>query len=833
MQTNLPVAACLSALKSALADAPAAVLTADTGSGKTTWLPLQLLNEPWLAGKKIIMLEPRRVAARAAAARLAFHLGETPGKTVGYSVRFDSKVSKDTRIEVVTEGILARRIVSDPELTGVGLVIFDEFHERHVETDLALALTLECNRVFRPDLKMLVMSATIDTTAIGNFLNTALLPDGKKQIPIITSAGTNFPVEMKYHNEQIEQGNRAMAVVCARKAIEVHAKHRGDLLVFLPGTSEIFRATEFIEDRNLAQTKVLPLYGELSAAEQDQVLSPPKPNERRIIVATPIAESSLTLEGLTVVIDSGLVRQPALDVGTGISYLETVPITQDSAVQRAGRAGRLGPGTCYRMYTEADFRRRPRTRAPEILRTDLADASLRTLAFGSPLKSLMLPDMPSAAALSQAEKLLRDLGCLDKHGKLTETGNKASALPLPPRLAVMLTEAPSQQTALLAAQLSERDAMRVTGAMATDLEIRFQSLQKFIETGDVPHGADRRGLSAIEKVFKQIMPKISSAPKGMSLSSAILFAYPDRVAVRREPGSFLLRGGRGVYTDKSDWLAESEFIVAVDLSGSEKNARLRLALSVSRAEVLEHFEDEIAKRQEIREVNGKPRAYELTCLDAIVLSEKETALPTGFAQKLVLQKVRETGLAQLLSDEATSLCARVELLNGWGHNLPSFAEPNLAATLEDWLGPFAEGAKSLQEITPSVVQQALEARLSYAEQKLLEEKLPGRLSVPSGSSHRIHYHDGKAVVSVRIQEVFGLDAQPVLADGRLPVTLELLSPGKQPIATTLNLPAFWKSTYAEVRKEMRGRYPKHFWPEDPLSMQGTTGTKKAFDRKNK
>lgn len=460
MQSNLPVAQCLAELKTSLASAPAAILTADTGSGKTTWLPLQLLSEPWLAGKKIIMLEPRRVAARAAAARLAFHLGETPGKTVGYSVRFESKTSKDTRIEVVTEGILARRIVGDPELAGVGLVIFDEFHERHVETDLALALTLECNKVFRSDLKLLVMSATIDTTAIGNFLNRALSPEGKSEIPIVTSAGTNFPVEIKYHNEQIEQGNRAMALACARKAIDVHAKHKGDLLVFLPGTAEIFMATEFIEDRNLAQTKVLPLYGELTAAEQDKVLAPPRQNERRIIVATPIAESSLTVEGLTVVIDSGLVRQPALDIGTGISFLETVPITQDSAVQRAGRAGRLGPGTCYRMYTEADFRRRPKTRAPEILRTDLAEASLRTLAFGSPLKTLLLPDMPSAAALSQAEKLLRDLGCLDIQGKLTETGKKASALPLPPRLAVMLAAAPSKETALLAAMLSERDAMR-------------------------------------------------------------------------------------------------------------------------------------------------------------------------------------------------------------------------------------------------------------------------------------------------------------------------------------------------------------------------------------
>lgn len=830
----LPVVSALPALQAALNSAPAAILTAETGSGKTTYLPLRLLEEQWLAGKKIIMLEPRRVAARAAAARLAFHLGQKLGNTVGYSVRFASEVSKNTRIEVVTEGILARRIVHDPELAGVGLVIFDEFHERHVETDLAMALTLECMKVFRSDLKILVMSATIDTTAIAGFLRNALgNGENPPPVPVITSAGTNFPVEVRYHNEQIEPGNRAMAIACARKAIEAHAKHTGDLLLFLPGTAEIFSATEYIEDRNLKNTAVMPLYGELTSEEQDRVLAPPKPNERRIIVATPIAESSLTLEGLTVVIDSGLVRQPALDPGTGLSYLETVPITQDSAVQRAGRAGRLGPGTCYRMYTEADFRRRPKTRAPEIMRTDLAEASLRTLAFGSPLKNLLLPDMPSNAMLSQAERLLLDLHLIDKSGQLTELGKKASAMPLHPRLGAMLAAAPGEDTALLAAMLSERDAMRVTGAMATDLEIRFQSLQKFIATGEVPSGADKRGLDAIRSVFKHL--RYSGAARQRT-AEAILFAYPDRVCINRgagtaEPGAFLMRSGRGVFTEKNDWLAESEFIVAVDVSGAEKNAKLRLGVSLSREQVMKHFVSDIITRKEIREVAGRPRAYEQRCLGAIVIEEKETALPQGFAEQLVLQQLRETGLESFVGDEARSLMQRMEILRSFGADLPDCSPENLQAHVEEWLAPFLGGIRSVTEVSDAMLCSALLARLSYEQQRLLEEQLPTKLTVPSGSAHRVRYEDNKAIIAVRIQEVFGLSQHPRLARGKLPVTFELLSPGRQPIAITKDLPAFWKSTYAEVRKEMRGQYPKHFWPEDPLSMQGTTGTKKAFDRK--
>ncbi len=827
---ELPVASALPALKASLLANPAAILTADTGSGKTTWLPLQLLEETWLKGKKVIMLEPRRVAARAAATRLAFHLGEQPGKTIGYSVRFDSKVSRETRLEVVTEGILARRIVNDPELKDVGLLIFDEFHERHVETDLALALAIEAIKVFRPDLKILVMSATIDTAAISKFLRAELTPT-ENEIPVITSTGTNFPVQIFYHRDQVAPGNHAMAELCARKAIEAHAAHTGDILIFLPGAGEIFIAMHSIEQRRLKDTEVLPLYGELTAAEQDRVLAPAQPGKRRIIVATPIAESSLTVDGLTVVIDSGHVRQPALHAGTGMQYLETVPVTQDSAVQRAGRAGRLGPGVCYRMYAEADLKRRPKTRAPEILRTDLAEACIRTLAFGSSLRSLALMDMPSEAMLITAENLLHDLGCTDGKGALTDVGRKASAYPLPPRLSVMMAKAPSRDTALLAAMLSERDAMRTTGPYATDLEIRYQTLQRFVETGELPLTADRRGFEAMKRVFQHLQ---HSGPSGQSVANALLFAYPDRVAIKREPGSFLLRGGRGIVVEKSDWLADAEFIIAVDLSGGEKNAKLRLALAVSREQVEKRFVNEITTRTEIREVAGKPRAYEQRHLDAIVLGEKETALAAEQSHELLLSAVRATGLDKMLHEESLNLCRRVQILRRWGEDLADCSLKTLTETLEEWLAPFVQNMRAIGDLDAATLREAMRARVGYNNLRRIDAELPERLAVPSGSAHQIEYRDdGVALLAVRIQEVFGLSVHPKLAGGKLPVTFELLSPKRQPIATTADLPAFWKTTYAEVRKEMRGRYPKHFWPEDPLSMQGTTGTKKAFDRKQK
>lgn len=836
----LPVADVLEDLKAALKAAPVTLLTSDTGSGKTTWLPLQLLTEEFLHEKKILLLEPRRVAARAAARRLADNLQEKIGFRVGYSVRFESQVSNETKLEVVTEGILTRRLARDPELKDTGLIIFDEFHERHVETDIALALALQTISVFREDLKLLIMSATIDTERIQKFLKTFFTESHPSlEIPVLKSKGTSYPVAITYSPIDVaESSSRDTALACARKSLEAHKKHGGDLLVFLPGVFEIFAAIEFLESFNLSDTHILPLYGELASTEQDRALAEPKRGERRIIVSTPIAESSLTISGLTVVIDSGLVRQSEFNVNTGTSFLRTTIITQDAATQRAGRAGRLGPGYCYRMYSEADLRRRPKTRSPEILRTDLADAMLRSLIYGSTLKDLPLIDKPANAMLDAAESLLKNLDCLDAAGRLTPLGNKAAQLPLNPRLAVMVAALSSQESALLAAILSERIEF-------TDLETYFQSVSEFLETGYLHQAANRRAYETIRRTIKSL-PQF--AAKQTTLAQALLFAFPDRVAVRRSSAKgetvFILRSGKGVSTDATVF-SDTEFLIAIDLSGSQANARLRIGLSVPREILEKHFEKLIVERKEIRSTGGIPRAYRVRVLDALILEEKEIPLDTNQTQALLIEALVASDFEKLIGNKALQFCTRSEILRVMGRDIPKSSIDFLKASVETWLSPFIDGCRTLNDLTESIFMQALQARLTFEEQRLLDELLPPQFRAPSGGVHPIFYSmesqlntlDGsvnaRAQVSLRIQEVFGLKQHPQLLRGKIALFFELLSPRSQPIAVTKDLPTFWKTTYSEVRKEIRGRYPKHFWPEDPLSMEGTTSTKKAFDRKAK
>ena len=832
MNIELPVADILTELRAALALAPAVILTSETGSGKTTWLPLQLMNEPWLGEKKILLLEPRRIAARAAAERLSFHLHERPGKTVGFSVRFERQVSAQTQIEVVTEGILSRRLAFDSELSNIGLVIFDEFHERHIETDLALALTLECQKIFRPDLKILIMSATMDTIAIQTFLTRVV----SQTVPIIASAGRTFPIQIHHRAELIEGSNAAMARSCAQMAVRAHADHGGDILIFLPGTFEIFTAIDELEQRKLTNTEILPLYGELTSAEQDQVLNPSRTGRRRIIVATPIAESSITLENLSVVIDSGLVRRSAWDVGSGLPFLETVAVTQDAAQQRSGRAGRMGPGICYRMYSEADFRRRAKNRSSEILRIDLAQPALLSRAFGIPLSALSLLDMPSEHAIRLAEKLLLDLGCIDNSGTLTPLGQKVVKLPLHPRLSTMLTQMPHPAVALLAAQLSQRDSIRLSGATASDLEIRFNMLLKFIDSGRIPAEADRRSLYAIQSAFEQLcrMLKIDTdLSDPINLHKALLHGYPDRLCLKRETGSFLMRNGRGVSLEKSDWLSDSEFLIALDLDASGKNSKLRLGFACDRKIVFEYFQSQISIQQTVRTINGTAKAFEQFYLDALILSEKEVALPFDVAQAHLYNAIATHDLENLFDEETYQFCLRVEMLRAWGHELASCAWKTLTETATDWLSPFLDQVQNIGDLKPSLLKRALQARFAFSDLKKIETLLPQKMTVASGSEYNINYKENRASVEVRIQEVFGTTTHPMLAEGRLPITFQLLSPGRQPVALTSNLPSFWQSTYSEVRKELRGRYPRHFWPEDPLSMQGTTQTKKQVDRKKR
>lgn len=836
----LPVVDVLEDLKAALKAAPVTLLTADTGSGKTTWLPLQLLAEEFLRGKKILLLEPRRVAARAAARRLADNLQEKVGFRVGYSVRFESQVSNETKLEVVTEGILTRRLARDPELEDTGLIIFDEFHERHVETDIALALALQTISVFREDLKLLIMSATIDTERIQKFLKTFFIESHPSlEIRVLESKGTSYPVSITYSPiDATESSSRGLALACARKSLEAHKKHGGDILIFLPGVFEIFTAIEFLESFNLSDTQILPLSGELASTEQDRALADPKRDERRIIVSTPIAESSLTISGLTVVVDSGLVRQSEFNVNTGTSYLRTTIITQDAATQRAGRAGRLGPGYCYRMYSEADLRRRPKTRTPEILHTDLADVMLRSLIYGSTLKDLPLLDRPTNAMLDVAEALLKNLDCLDAAGKLTPLGSKAAQLPLNARLAVMVAALSSKESVLLAALLSER-------IESADLETYFQSVSEFVETGYLHQPANRRVYETIRRTIKSLPQFVS---KQTPLAQALLYAFPDRVAMRRSSPkgdtAFILRNGKGVSTDAAIF-SDTEFLIAVDLSGSEANSKLRVGLSLPRTILEKHFETKIVERKEIRSEGNTPRAYKVRVLDSLILEEKEIPLDENQTQALLIEAIVASDFEKLLGNKALQFCTRSEILRGMGEDIPKSNVDFLKASVGTWLSPFLHGCRTLNDLTEIIFMQALQARLTFEEQRRVDELLPPQFKAPSGAVHPISYSienqfhtlDGsvnaRAQVSLRIQEVFGLKQQPQLLRGKLALFFELLSPRSQPLAVTKDLPAFWKTTYSEVRKEMRGRYPKHFWPEDPLSMEGTTGTKKAFDRKAK
>ncbi|MBV6492993.1 MAG: hypothetical protein LDLANPLL_01000 [Turneriella sp.] len=808
--SSLPIADILAELKEKLQSAPAVLLTADTGSGKTTWLPLQLLQEAWLKNKKIIMLEPRRVAARQAAYRLAHHLNESVGQKVGYSVRFDSKVSADTRLEVVTEGVLARRIAQDAELKDVGLLIFDEFHERHSETDIALALALESIRVFRADLKLLVMSATIDTERTSAFLKQTL----GKDIPVVRSKGTNYPVGIFYVDIPTQQMGvkkqgapslKDIALFAARQALAAHKKHTGDILVFLPGKAEIYTAIEYLEKYNLERTQILPLHGELSAKEQDLAL---RPNTKvcRIIFSTPIAESSITVDGLSVVIDSGLYRQSVFNPATGISSLETFPITQDSAVQRTGRAGRTREGVCYRLYSEADFKRRPRTRVPEILRSDLAEQMLRSLSFGAHLRDLPLLDKPSLAHLNEAERLLNNLGlCVSE--KLTTAGSVAAKLPINPRLAAMLAHICTDEILRIAAELSEKEK--------NAQQLLYTQLKNFFTKNTKKENTQGNGF------FAKIPPAL-----------ALLYAYPDRVAMRRKNEGFVLVSGRGLLVAPSDALNEAEFILALDVVEDAKtnSAKLRDGIPITREDIYTRFKDSIATKKIIRGEGTSVREFGVEALGELILSEKEITLSEEKKKEIALKNFYAEKIIKWFDEEALNFCARIEILRTLGENFPISTVSYLEKTVDTWLSPFLETIQDSNGITTSLIKEALFARLSYNLKSRLDNLLPKYTTLPSGATHPISYTDGRAKVSVRIQEVFGLKTHPSLAEGKVSLTFELLSPAHKPIATTQNLSAFWKTTYSEVRKELRGRYPKHFWPEDPLSMQGTTRTKKAVDR---
>jgi ATP-dependent helicase HrpB len=828
--TELPIASVLPALLAALRAGTSAVLQAPPGAGKTTRVPLALLDEPWLAGGKVVMLEPRRLAARAAAHHMARLLGERVGETVGYRVRMDTRVGPRTRVEVVTEGVLTRLLQADAALEGVGAVIFDEFHERSLHADLGLALTLQSRALLREELRVLVMSATLEGEPVARLLGHA---------PVVTSGGRSHPVEVRYLPRRAE--GRVESVV-ARAVLEALAREEGDVLVFLPGAGEIRRVEERLREAAPGPgVRITPLHGSLPQEAQDRAIAPSPPGERKVVLATSIAETSLTIEGVRVVVDSGLMRVPRFSPRTGMTRLETVPVTRASADQRCGRAGRLGPGVCYRLWTEPEQAHRVPHGTPEIREADLAPLALELAAWGvSDPAELAWLDSPLPAAYTQARELLTELGALDAGGAITPHGRRMAELAFHPRLAHMVLRARELGAGGfacdLAALLGERDLLRGEGAAPdADARLRLEALHAAAR-GRAPgsvrgYAVDRGALHRVLAEARHWRERLGVRGETGELDGAgllLAFAYPDRIGQRRpgQRGHFLLRNGRGAALLEAQPLSEADWLVAAEVGGEGRESRIFLAAPVELAELEAHFAEQMEEERVLEwdAEAGAVRARRRTRLGALVLRDAPWADPDPEAVRdALLEGVAREGVERLpWGRAARQLQERILFLHRLDPSWPDVSDAALAATLPGWLGPHVYGIRRREELGRLDLAGVLLALLSWERRRALEELAPTHLTVPSGSRVPIDYSDPEApVLAVRLQEVFGLTETPRLARGRVPLTLHLLSPAGRPVQVTRDLASFWRSTYFEVKKDLKGRYPKHYWPDDPLTATPT------------
>jgi ATP-dependent helicase HrpB len=822
VRTGLPIDEILPELRATLVRHRNAVLEAPPGAGKSTVVPLALLDESWLKGRRIVMLEPRRLATRAVAVRMASTLGESPGDTVGYRMRLETRVSRRTRIEVVTEGVFTRMLQSDPALEGVGAVLFDEFHERSLHADTGLAFALDSQENLSPDLRLLVMSATLDGAAVAKLLGDA---------PVVTATGRVFPVEIRHLGTGLPAlpGGREPPELPVVRAIKrALTESPGDMLVFLPGAGEIRRVQSMLDAPR--DVDVMPLYGELAAAAQDAALRPAQPGRRKVVLATNIAETSLTIDGVRIVIDSGVERRSLFDPASGMNRLETQRISRASAEQRAGRAGRTAPGVAYRLWGEGAERSLAAYAPPEVCVADLAPLALDLAGWGTDAAALRWLDAPPAATLASARDLLRGLGALDDAGRITAHGRAMQEFPAHPRLAHMLLKAKDLGAAMLAAELaallSDRDLLRAGGGPRdSDVRTRLDALRG--------GNAERGALDRVRRTQRQFEQQLGTGGARSDVPAGVLLglAYPDRIA-RRRPGAdarYQLSNGRGAVFASVESIAREEFIVAVDLDDREREARIQLAAPLARADLLEYFAPQLERAEELAwdARTESVIARRVTRLGELVIDEKPIPEPPREASAAaMLQGVRAMGLDSLPWDEeARNFVARAELVRGLERkdvaDWPDLSAASLMADLS-WLEPFLDGITRRSQLPRVPLLEALKARLGYERQRRLDELAPTHVALPTGSRARIDYlSDNSPIASMRMQEVFGLAATPRIGGGEVPVTFELLSPARRPLQVTRDLASFWKNAYLEVRKDMRGRYPRHYWPENPLEAEPT------------
>ncbi|GIL38174.1 ATP-dependent helicase HrpB [Roseiterribacter gracilis] len=807
MTTRLPIEDVLPAIVASLATTPNLVLQAPPGAGKTTGVPPALLDANWLAGKKIVMIEPRRLAARAAASRIARNLGDEVGGIAGYRVRMDTKVSARTRIELVTDGVFTRMIQEDPSLEKIGAVLFDEIHERRLETDLGLALALESQAALRPDLRLIAMSATLDAAPVARALRDA---------PIITAQGRAFPVEIR-NLPAPASGLDALAVAMRDAILDALSGGDGDVLVFLPGGAEIRRVERALQAARLADNiDVMPLFGDLPPAQQDRAIAPSIKGRRKIVLATSIAETSLTIEGVRHVVDSGLARNARYDPATGLTKLVTEKVSRAGAEQRAGRAGRVAPGTARRLWPAAAHGALPEFTAPEIATADLAPFALELAAWGVEHPSaLNLLDQPPASAWNEARALLTELDALDKDGRITAHGKAMSRFGAHPRLAHMLLHAKSGTAAALAALLGERDAGPNDDV---DLRPRIDRVAKF---SDEPWRRIREQAKRFARQAHADFADIASEDAGETLA----LAYPDRVAQQRGGrGRFRLANGRGAALNERDPLAGEAFLVVAELDGAGADSRIRLAAPLTETALRRVLGPHIEEIDEI-ELNdaGAVVATRRTKLGALVLAEKALPKPPPDAlAAALLDRVRKRGLSVLhFSDAARELQARVALLRDKDSEAwPDLSDAHLLATVGDWLT--IGSARKLEEIA---IEPLLRQRLDWKQAQELDARAPTHFTAPTGSRVPIDYSVANPTVRIRVQELFGLTQHPAIDRNRIPLTLELLSPAQRPIQVTRDLPGFWAGSWKAVRADLRGRYPRHPWPEDPAAAEPTRRVK--------